>query len=133
MQKNIKNKIVNFHLLTYIFAILLLLPSCATKEFRQAEQECSVVSFQYYPPNYQRMLVTRTYWEYIPVGYHCHHRHCHMQTMPVLQYYQVWEDVDVNTEARDSYIVYCTEEVCKQRYGNAKCEVKEQIKKEITQ
>lgn len=124
--KSKKSKSKFYTLFLYFFA-LLLLPSCATEQWYQAESECSIVGQQYYPPNYQRMLVTKTYWVDVLDGYECLKTHrserCHVRTIRIPQYYQAWEDVDINVEARNRYIGFCTQEVCKQRYGNVDCKV----------
>lgn len=127
MQKNAISKTNFYTLFIYIFS-LLLLPSCATEQWYQAERECRVVGDQYYPPNIQRMLVTKTYWVDVMDGYDClknkQEERCHVHNKRVPQYYQAWEDIDINVEARHRYVDYCVAEVCKQRYGNVDCEVK---------
>lgn len=126
MKNFITSKTKFYTLFIHIFS-LLLLPSCATDQWYQAENECTVVGYQYYPPNYQRLLVTKTQWVNVPDGYDCHRtknsEHCSTRTKREPQDYQSMEDVDINTKARNSYIRHCIEEVCKQRYGNVDCEI----------
>ncbi len=121
-----KSKSKFYTLFLYIF-FMLLLPSCATELWYQAESECIIVAEKYYPPNYQRMEVTKNYWTDVPDGYDCEKVYakekCHKHAKSLHKTYQAWKDVDVNTEARNRYIDFCTAEVCKQRYGNVECKV----------
>lgn len=125
--KNFSISKSKFYSLFIPIALSLLLPSCATEQYYQAESECKVVAYKYYPSNYQRMLVTKTYWEDVPDGYYCetkgNKKHCREHTRRVSKTHQVWEDVDVNSDARNNYVNHCTQQVCMQRYGNADCEV----------
>ncbi len=120
-----KTKIYSLFILT---ASSLLLPSCATEQYYQAESECRSIAYQHYPARYEQRLVDKTYWEDVPDGYDCKkngdRESCRVHTKRVQKHHKEWDNVDTNEGARNNYISRCTAQVCRQRYGNADCEVR---------
>ena len=107
-----------------------LVASCATPEFKMAENECTIIAFQQYPRAIARVLTQRTDWVEVYDGsMHCeirHHKgrdfqHCFPGTTMVAQTTPVYEDVDLNTAPRNAYIENCTAQKCLAQYGNVEC------------
>lgn len=126
--KNLSTSKAKIYSSFILIASTLFLTSCATEQYYQAERECRSIAYQHYPARYQRMLVDKSHWEDVPDGYECKKNisgeSCRVHTKQVKKHHKEWEDVDINESARNSYISHCAAQVCRQRYGNADCEVR---------
>jgi hypothetical protein len=114
-----------------IICLSLLMTGCATKEYLNAQNECSPAAFQQYPVQNTQMYVQRTRSVQVATGAEdCETRtegnrtytrckpEMRMQSVP----YQSLEWVDTNTQARNAYLRSCTAQLCVKRFGNQECE-----------
>jgi len=114
-----------------IICISLLLSGCATKEYLNAQNECSPSAYRQYPVQNMQIYVERTRTVQVATGAEeCESRtegnrtytrckpEMRMRSVP----YQSLEWVDANTQARNAYLQSCTAQICVKRYGNPACE-----------
>ena len=110
-----------------LLALVFVLNSCATAEYRMVRGECSVQAFQQYPIDNHLEVVTAFKQVKVPTGQHCMpfgvmgDMHCTTQYSYEMQEYQKQVNVDSNAGARNQAIRSCTTSLCFSRYGNAKC------------
>ncbi len=109
---------------------LLLLSGCATKEYLQAQDECSPNAYRQFPPNTIQRYVPRTTAVRVPTGgskcesYNEDNRvktKCEPEMRTEYRTYQSLEFVDINAEPRDAVMRNCTRQLCVERFGNPEC------------
>lgn len=114
-----------------IICIALMLTGCATKEYLNAQTECSPAAFQRYPVNSVQMYVQRTRSVQVATGAEeCESRtegnrtytRCKPEMRTRSVPYQSLEMVDMNAQARNAYLQNCTARLCVKRFGNPACE-----------
>ena len=114
-----------------IICIALMLTGCATKEYLNAQTECSPAAFQRYPVNSVQMYVQRTRSVQVATGAEqCESRtegnrtytRCKPEMRTRSVPYQSLEMVDTNAQARNAYLQNCTARLCVKRFGNPACE-----------
>ncbi len=110
--------------------ILLLLSGCVTREYLQAQDECSPSAYRQFPPNTIQVFVPRTTVIAVPTGRStCESRtednrvktRCQPEMRNEYRTYQSLEFIDTNAEPRDAVMRSCTRQLCVQRFGNADC------------
>ena len=114
-----------------IICLSLLMTGCATKEYLNAQTECSPAAFQRYPVSNKQMYVQRTKSVQVATGGET----CETRTEGTRTYtrckpemktqsvpYQSLEWVDTNTQARNAYLKSCTAQLCLKRFGNHECD-----------
>jgi len=114
-----------------VICLSLLITGCATKEYLNAQTECSPAAFQRYPVNNTQMYVQRTRSVQVATGAEdCETRtegnrtytRCKPEMKTQSVPYQSLEWVDTNTQARNAYLNSCTAQLCVKRFGNQECE-----------
>jgi hypothetical protein len=114
-----------------VICFSLLMTGCATKEYLNAQTECSPAAFQRYPVSNQQMYVQRTRSVQVATGAEtCESRtegnrtytRCKPEMKTQSVPYQSLEWVDANTQARNAYLRNCTAQLCVKRFGNQECE-----------
>ncbi len=114
-----------------ILGLSLLMTGCATKEYLNAQNECSPAAFRQYPVNSVQTYVQRTRSVQVPTGAEdCETRtegnrtytRCKPEMKTRSVPYQSLEWVDTNLQARNAYLKSCTAQVCLKRFGNQECE-----------
>ena len=114
-----------------VICISLLMTGCATKEYLNAQTECSPAAFRQYPVQSVQMYVQRTRYVQVPTGAEdCESRtegnrtytRCKPEMRTQSVPYQSLEWVDTNIQARNAYLNSCTARLCVKRFGNPECE-----------
>lgn len=115
-----------------VICLSLLLAGCATKEYLNAQNDCSPEAFQRYPVNKTQMYVQRTRSVQVATGAEdCETRtegnrtytRCKPEMRTRSVPYQSLEWVDINTQARNAYLKSCAAQLCAKRFGNQECEL----------
>ena len=111
--------------------VIVLLTSCATKEFQTAKQSCSPSAYQEYPVSNVQTMVTRYRNIQVPSGtMNCQstpngnggvNTTCVPQMRTESIPYQSLELVDQNAQAREVSIKACAQQLCFQQFGNSDC------------
>jgi hypothetical protein len=119
---------------TLLVPMAFALASCASPEWRQANNNCSARLYNEIPPSFTQVVVQKTRLISVPNGnVTCHTfgstfgygysgtTNCtqgtHLESIP----YTDVETIDLNQARRDSAIQSCTANACVQQYGNADC------------
>ena len=114
-----------------IICLSLLMTGCATKEYLNAQTECSPAAFRQFPVKSVQMYVQRTRSVQVATGAEdCESRtegnrtytRCKPEMRTQSVPYQSLEWVDTNTQARNAYLNSCTAQLCTKRFGNPECE-----------
>lgn len=129
----------NIYLIT-IFTSLFC--SCATKEYKAAEQVCIRQGYQNFPENFKEVVVSEDYYEQVPTGeYNCTAKttgsydfygatlqenkqtdsNCKPVTKGKWLTRQVNKVIDTNEKDRNSWVDQCTVNSCFKTFGNSEC------------
>ncbi len=113
-----------------LLCALVLLSGCVTREYLQAQDECSPNAYRQFPPNTIQVFVPRTTTVRVPTGgSKCESRtednrvktRCEPEWRTEYRTYQSLELIDTNAEPRDAVMRSCARQLCVQRFGNADC------------
>lgn len=117
---------------------LVLLASCATPEFQQANSQCQGEGLKAFPVVQQPQTFRRSRQVEVPDGSTvCESQSmqsnekktntsatrsvCRPGTRTATEYYDETVMVDINQGARDAQVTQCTRNLCLQRFGNGDC------------
>ena len=113
-----------------LLCMVVLLSGCVTREYLQAQDECSPSAYRQFPPTTIQVYVPRTTAIRVPTGgskcesYTEDNRvktRCEPEWRTEYRTYQSLELIDTNAEPRDAVIRNCVRQLCVQRFGNTDC------------
>jgi hypothetical protein len=113
-----------------LLCLLVLLSGCVTREYLQAQDECTPSAYRQFPPRTIQMYVPRTTTVSVPTGgSKCESRtddnrvktKCTPEMRTEYRTYQSLEVIDTNAEPRDAVMRSCVRDLCVQRFGNSDC------------
>jgi len=111
-----------------LFLAILILSGCSSVELRQERDMCKSTWMSKIPPIYEQEMYNKSQTRKVPTGYttctgYGNSVSCY-ETMRT-EYYTVpaVRTVDINSDRRDAEIKYCTQNNCKQKFGNAECKI----------
>lgn len=108
---------------------VVLLASCATAEYKQAESGCRAKFMAQIPARFEQEMYNQSQTRQVPTGQTTctgYGNTVSCQQVMRTEYYTVpaVRTVDRNAPMRDSLIKNCTETLCSQQYGNLECKAK---------
>ena len=115
-----------------LLCLLVLLSGCVTREYLQAQDECSPSAYRQFPPNTIQVFVPRTTTIRVPTGgSKCESRtvdnrvktKCEPEWRTEYRTYQSLEFIDTNADPREAVMRSCARDLCVQRFGNSDCKV----------
>ena len=108
---------------------LALLTSCATAEYKQAENGCRAKFMTQIPARFEQEMYNQSQTRQVPTGQTTctgYGNTVNCQQVMRTEYYTVpaVRTVDRNASMRNSLIRSCTQTLCSQQYGNLECKAK---------
>jgi hypothetical protein len=118
------------YLMSMLF--LVLLTSCSTPEYKQAEAGCSKIGYSKFPVSVQKYSCQRMRYIDVPTGetvcttgveFGKIVERCKKITERQSEWYDSTCTGDVNIDTRRDWINNCTRQACFQTYGNVSCKI----------
>ena len=118
-----------------VLFIIIFLYGCATKEYLEETNKCSIESFNKFPVLIEKVTIHTTRTESVYIGEQCNNYYvggrngsvstiCSPQYSSIVVPYSYVENVDVNKKVRKSFVKSCAENNCLENYGNRRCKTK---------